>query len=643
MMIMKALAEILPVTLALTGALCVCLAAGSASAAAPLVPMEDFFRDPDAVAYALSPSGTRLAFAKPWERRMNVYVRDLDTGVERRVTSATERGIAGFFWKGDDRIVYAQDTGGDEDFHVFVTDVQGSESRDLTPFEGVRAGVLDDLEDDPEHMLISMNRRDPEVFDVFRCRVATGELTLLAENPGDITGWMTDHAGKLRVAMRTDGANTSLLYRDSEDDEFRTLITTDFRTTFDPLMFAYDDATLWVASDLGREEQAIYTFDPSGPAPDAEGARLELVFEQKGVDVGGLMHSKKRKRITGITWTTDKPQRHYLDDESRALREEIEAFFPSYEVSITDTDDDERKFIVRTWSDRTRGAYYLYDRTSASMEKLSDVSPWIREEDMAPMAPITFTSRDGLTIHGYLTLPLDVESRDLPLVVIPHGGPSGRDYWGFDPEAQFLANRGAAVLQVDFRGSTGYGKAFWTAGFKQWGRAMQDDVTDGVLWAVERGIADRERLAIYGGSYGGYAALAGATFTPDLYACAVSYVGPSNLFTLLETIPPYWKPMIDMEYEMIGDPSADREMLEAVSPVFHADQIKIPLFVAQGANDPRVDKAESDQIVEAVRKAGKDVVYMVKDDEGHGFSNEENRLDFYREMERFFREHLGLR
>ena len=642
---MRFLSELLALPLSTLGAFGLTLAltfcatgtACAASSMPPLLPMEEFFRNPDTASYAISPDGTRLAFARPWERRMNVYVRDLATGDERRITSATERSIAGFFWKGNDRIVYVQDSGGDENYHIYLADIKGGEHRDLTPFEGVRAGVVDDLEEDPAHMLIEMNRRDPEVFDVFRCELATGELTQIAENPGNITGWMTDHDGRLRIAMVTDGVNSTLLYRTSEDQDFKELITTDFRDSFTPLMFAYDNKILYVASNLSRDKEAIYTFDPEA------NKTLDLVYEHPEVDVSGLMHSKKRKLITGVSYTTDKPHRHYFDEDSRKLRETLEAFFPGHEVSFTDTDDDEMRFIVRTWNDRTRGTYYLYDRKSEALEKLADISPWLKEEDMAPMEPITFQARDGLTIRGYLTLPVGVESRDLPLVVIPHGGPSAREYWGFDSEAQFLANRGAAVLQVNFRGSTGYGKAFWTAGFKQWGRAMQDDVTDGVRWAVAQGVADPKRLAIYGGSYGGYAALAGATFTPDLYACAVSYVGPSNIFTLLETIPPYWKPLLDMEYEMIGDPSADKELLTAVSPVFHADKIKIPLFVAQGANDPRVNKAESDQIVEAVRKAGKDVVYMVKDNEGHGFSNEENRFDFYRQLEEFFRKHLGLR
>lgn len=607
------------------------------AAMAPLFSMEDFFRNVDSGGYSISPDGTKLAFVKSWQHRMNVYVRELSTGEEKRITSATERDIEGFFWKGNNRIVYAQDFGGDENYHIYITDINGSEAKDLTPFEKVRAGILDDLEDDENHMLIELNQRDPEVFDVFRCDINTGELTKVAENPGNITGWMTDHDGKLRAAMITDGVNNSLLYRKNESDDFKVLLTTNFKETFVPILFDYDNKFMYAASNLSRDKVAIYKFDPD------ENKTLDLIFEHNEVDVGSLLHSKKKKIITAAVYVTDRKHYKFFDSDREELQKTLDEFFPNYEAVVSDMDDDERRVIVRTYSDKTRGTYYLFDRKDNSISKLADLSPWLNENEMASMSAIKYKSRDGLTINGYLTVPKGLEAKNLPLVIIPHGGPSARDTWGFDSEVQFLANRGIAVLQVNFRGSTGYGKEFHQAGFKQWGRKMQDDLTDGVLWAVEKGIADKNRIAIYGGSYGGYAALAGAAFTPDLYACAVSYVGPSNIFTLLESIPPYWKPFLEMEYEEIGDPVKDKELLTEISPVFHAENIKIPLFVAQGANDPRVNKAESDQIVEAVKKTGKDVVYMVKENEGHGFANEENRFDFYRELEKFFKKHLGSR
>ncbi len=612
-------------------------AAETVSAVPPLIPMEDFFKNPETAAFNISPNGKKLAFMKPWERRMNVYIRDIESGEEKRITSATERDVAGFFWKGSDRIVYMQDKGGDENFHVYITDSEGAVSRDLTPFDGVKAGVVDDLEEDPKHMLLNMNKLNPEVFDVYRCDLDTGELTLIAENPGNITGWLTDHDGRLRAAYETDGVNCSVLYRASEDKPFEKLITTNFKETFIPLMFNYDNKKMYIASNLERDKTAIFAFDPDANKTE------ELIFEHPDVDVASLISSKKRKVITGAVYTTDRSYYHFFDAERKELQDTLEALFPGKNVAVRQMDDEERRVIFSIYGDRTRGTTYLYDRETKKLDKLADLAPWLKEEHMAPMMPIQYKSRDGLTIHGYLTLPSGVASKDLPVVVNPHGGPSARDTWGFDSEAQFLANRGAAVLHVNFRGSTGYGKAFWQAGFKQWGRAMQDDITDGVHWLIEQGIADKNRVAIYGASYGGYAALAGAIFTPDLYACAVDYVGVSNIFTLLDSIPPYWEPFREMEYEEIGHPEKDKELLTAISPVFHADKIRIPLLVAQGANDPRVKKAESDQIVEAVRKAGKDVVYIVKDNEGHGFHNEENRFDFYRAMEQFFRKHLGLR
>lgn len=361
-------------------------------------------------------------------------------------------------------------------------------------------------------------------------------------------------------------------------------------------------------------------------------------------DISALSYSEKKNRLTVVACEGHKGMiRHYFDKEEEEIRKKLEARLPGYDVSITSQSRDENIRLIHAGNDRTYGTYYLYDGKENKLTKVADIAPWIKEEEMCAMNPITYTSRDGLTIEGYLTLPKGYtmeNAKNLPVVVNPHGGPWARDSWGYNPEVQFLASRGYAVLQMNFRASTGYGRKFTELGYKQWGQAMQNDITDGVEWLIKKGIADPKRVAIYGASYGGYATLAGVTFTPDLYACAVDYVGVSNLLSFMNTIPPYWKPLLDMMHEMVGDPETDKEMMEKYSPVFHVDQIKAPLFIAQGANDPRVNKAESDQMVEALKKRGVEVEYMVKENEGHGFYNEENKFDFYRAMEKFLDKYL---
>jgi dipeptidyl aminopeptidase/acylaminoacyl peptidase len=459
-------------------------------------------------------------------------------------------------------------------------------------------------------------------------------MEMIAENPGNIQGWLTDNDGKLRMAMTTDGVNHSLLYRETEKEPFKPIVTTNFKERLAPLFFTYDNRFVYMASNLGRDKTAIYKYDI------VNNKALELIYEHPDVDVTQLLRSRKRRKITGAAYVTDKRHYHFFDEQRRALQADLEKRLPGYEVVISSSSRDETKILVRTYSDKSLGAYYFYDLNSREFMKIADVSPWLNEEELCDQQPISYESRDGLTIHGYLTLPKG-GTKNLPVVVNPHGGPWARDHWGFNSEAQFLANRGYAVLQMNFRGSTGYGKAFWQAGFKKWGKEMQDDISDGVAWLIDQGIADPGRIGIYGGSYGGYATLAGLAFTPDLYACGVDYVGVSNIFTLLSTLPPYWEPGRQKFYEMVGDPVKDSALLKEVSPVFHADQIKAPLFVAQGANDPRVKKAEADQIVNALKQRGIDVPYMVKENEGHGFHNEENRFDFYRAMEGFLGKHLG--
>ncbi len=599
------------------------------------IPLEDFFKKPDKVMVRLSPDGSHLAWLEPWQRRLNLVVRNLSTGETRRLTDTTERDLGGFIWASDERLVYVQDKGGDENFRLYAVGRDGSNPLDLTPFDEVKCDIVDELEDNPREILFQMNKRQPEVFDVYRLNVDSGDMTLVAENPGNVQHWMTDHDGRLRVAVTSDGVNSSILHRPSEDDEWKTIATFDFKETISPQEFTPDNKALYVSSNVGRDRAAIFEYDLE------TGREGRLIFEHPEVDVSVLMASRKRKLLTGVAFETDRMKYHFVDDERARLQAFLEQKLPGYEIRLASLSKDERKLIVYAGSDRNMGSYWFLDVDTMQLDKLFDLAPWLDENRLAEVRPIRFTSRDGLTIHGYLTLPLGAESTNLPMVVHPHGGPWHRDSWGFDPEVQFLANRGYAVLQMNFRGSTGYGRRFWEASFGQWGLTMQDDVTDGVQWAIDEGIADPKRVAIYGGSYGGYATLAGLTKTPDLYACGISYVGVSNLFTWIEAIPPYWKLYLEMLYEMVGHPERDEERFRETSPFFNAEKITAPLMVVQGANDPRVRKHESDQIVEALRERGVDVEYMVKDNEGHGFQNEENRFEFYRAMEAFLARHLG--
>ncbi len=601
----------------------------------PQIPLRDFFKNPVSRGYDLSPDGETLSILQPWESRMNIFIRPTAGGEAKRVTSEKERDIRNYAWKGNKFLVYAMDDKGDENFHLKRVALKSGEVKDMTPFAKVRSEIIDDLADVSEtDILNTLNKRNPEVFDAFRLNVATGEMKMVAENPGKVSQWVTDHAGVIRAAVETDGVNAKLLTRPDEKSEFKTVLTTNFRETLTPQFYTFDNKNLYAVSNIGRDKQAVVTIDPTN------GKELEKLYENPDVDVSALAYSKKRKVLTFAAFDTWKTERKFFDPQSEQMYKTLQEKLPGYEVEVVANDKAEDKFIVMASNDRSPGTRNLYDAKTGSLTKLVEVALWLKESELAPMKPIEYQSRDGLTIHGYLTLPLGREAKNLPVVINPHGGPWYRDTWGFNPEVQFLANRGYAVLQMNFRGSTGYGRKFWEASFKQWGLKMQDDITDGVQWLVKQGIADPKRVAIYGGSYGGYATLAGVTFTPNLYAAAVDYVGVANMFTFMKTIPPYWKPFLDMFHEMVGDPVKDKAMMEAASPVMHADKIKTPLFVAQGAHDPRVNKDESDQMVEALKKRGVDVEYMVKDNEGHGFHNEENRFDFYEAMEKFLDKHL---
>lgn len=602
-----------------------------------------FFKNPNSTGYQLSPDGKNIAFLKSevsenGVSRMNVYVQavtpkgTLSTS-EKKLTDEHLRDIAGFQWKDSETLLYFKDAGGDENFQVYALNIKTEKVVNLTPFVDTRASVIDVLFEDKNYVLIAHNQRDKTVSDVYRINIHNGKSELVIENPGNITGWYTDHKGTVRLATRSDGLNTTLFYRDNEKTALHPLIESDFKTQINPLFFLANNNAFYALSNRGRDKLALVLIHPERPNEE------QLVYQSDLVDLADAYYSRAKQKLIAINWYDEKYRLYFFDHKAAAIYEKLQRHLPKDELHIQ-ADDHGENFIVYVTSDRSAGSYYFYNDQSDSLTKLTDHNPQLSEATLAPVKPISYTSRDGLTIHGYLTLPVNREEKNLACIINPHGGPEARDVWGYNPEVQFLANQGYCILQMNFRGSTGYGRDFWLAGYGQWGLKMQDDITDGVQWLIQQGIADPKRIGIYGASYGGYAALAGVAFTPDLYAAAVDYVGISSLFTILESIPPYWKPYLEQQYAMIGHPVRDKERLTATSPLLHVDKIKAPLFIAQGANDPRVNKVESDQMVAALRSRGVPVEYMVKEDEGHGFANEENRIDFYHAMQAFLAKNL---
>ncbi len=604
------------------------------------IPVEDFFRNPALASVHISPDGTTLAYLKSWKSRMNVFVMPLlDPQAEKQITFVEDRNIVDLAWKEADTILYQKDLDGDENFHIFSVNILTSASRDLTPYAGVRAGFADPLEDvSKTDVLITMNLKNRQLFDLYRVNVQSGALKLVTENKYKLTHWLIDHEGRARGGLSDDGVDSIFYFEKVRGKPFVPIFKTDFRNSFQPIGFTSDNQHIYVMSNLNRDLIELVEIDPNLPEKNFV---LKTLYRHPKYDLGGGTYSPARKTLDRLWIVTDRAETVFLVDKDQADWEELRRLFGGQSLAISNMSRDENMWVVRTLSDRSRGEYFVFNRTTRKTWSLGQVAPWLNPAQMAEMKTIHYNARDGLNIEGYLTLPRNRPAKNLPVVVNPHGGPWARDEWRFNPEAQFLASRGYAVLQMNFRGSTSYGRKFWQASFKNWGLSMQDDITDGVKWLVGQGIADPRHICIYGASYGGYATLAGVTYTPKLYACAVDYVGVSNLMTFMKTIPPYWKPFLEMMYAMVGNPEKDKALMEAASPALHADRIKTPLFIAQGANDPRVNKAESDQMVEALRKRGVTVEYMVKNNEGHGFHNEENRFDFYRTMEKFLAKHLG--
>src|SRR5215210_1540714 len=607
----------------------------------PLIPRELLFGNPEKMGPRLSPDGEHLAYLAPKDGVMNVWVGPVGSpaGGEdfEPVTDDRKRGIRVCFWAEDNRhIVYLQDEGGDENWRVHAVDASTQEDRDLTPFDEVRAQIVDSSRHFPDTLLVALNRENPELHDVYRLTLSTGDLDLAAKNPGNVAGWVVDAEFRVRAAVSaTPDGGFDLLLRDAEDADWRKILSWDKEDALStaPVGFTEDGGRMYLLDSRGANASRLVLLDP-------ESGDTETLVEDSRYDVGRVLTDPETHEVQAAAIERARTEWVVLDD---GIREDFEAIgsLDRGDFAVTRRDRADENWLVAFTADKGGASFYSYDRANKSGEHLFDARPDLAGYDLARMEPVSFTSRDGLIIEGYLTLPPGTPDGPLPMVLNVHGGPWVRDGWGYDPEAQWFANRGYACLQVNYRGSTGYGKAFLNAGNKEWGGRMHDDLVDAVGWAVEQGVADPDRVAIYGGSYGGFAALAGATFTPDLFRCAVDIVGPSSMITLINSIPPYWKPLLSTFHERVGNPDTEEEFLRSRSPLFFVDRIKIPMLIAQGANDPRVKQAESEQIVAAMKEKGIDYEYLLFEDEGHGFARHENRLEFYAAAERFLAKHLG--
>lgn len=625
----------------------------------PQLPVADLFGLSAISQMQFSPDGRYLAALQPWERRMNLIVVDLQTMKKTQITSMKENDVSGYFWAGENRIFFFMDEDGKEQVRLHSVDADGrnlsspGEARS-SQTAGKRGGELRGLspvgriQGDNDHYVMQARANKPSRPDIYHYNLHTGRSRLHALNPGNFSSWIVDRAGVARFGIEFELGVTTLHYRDNAKAEWEKLATfQDGEPTWTPLAFDGDNQTLFVAANFGRKTTAVYRYDTKTRTMG------ELVHGDDTYDVGaagGIIFNEALNRVIGLTYDADYPRTVWIDKSFAQIQRGLDAVFPDTLVSIARAAGDNSKLLIRSFSDRNPGSYYILDQKRQALEKLADLKPNLVPAQLAAMHPIKYVARDGLVIHGYLTLPVGRAAKNLPLVVHPHGGPFGpRDIWGFNPEVQFYANRGFAVLQMNFRGSGGYGDFFERAGYKKWGLEMQDDITDAVKWAVAQGIADPKRVMISGASYGGYATMAGLVYTPELYCAGINYVGVTDINMLIDS------PNLGMtdarngewwRRTRIGDPFKDKERIKATSPVNFADRVRVPLLMAYGENDPRVEIAHGSNLVRALKSAGRvegrDFWFITEKHEGHGFRKEEKRIAFYTQVDDFLKKYVGV-
>lgn len=601
------------------------------------IPVNDFFKSQDKATYRLSPDGKSLSYLKLHDKKQNLFIEDIESGKITQLTALREKNISFYAWVSNDELIYYKESDGEQyQTDLFIINKEGDNERQLNTNKKSRIRVLEDQLIDNKFLLVLSNQRDSTVSDVYRLNVRDGKMVMAARNPGNITSWMTDSKGKLRMAISSDGVNETLLYRENELHNLKPIITNNFKTTLLPVAFSENKPNvIYAISNVNRDKNALVELDC------VSGEEKSVLFANDSLNVVEAQYSRQKGKMSYVVYESWKKEKHYLDEAAKIFYEKLDKLLPNTESRIINRDKSENVFIIRTFTDRNPGSYYLYNATTESLKKLSDINSSIKAEQMSEMKPISFISRDGLKINGYLTLPKHAGNKNLPIVVVPHNGPRQRNTWGFNAEVQFLANRGYGVLQINYRGSTGYGKEFYAAGFKQWGLKIQDDIDDGVKWLVDQKIADPSKIGIYGTGFGGYIAMNAAIRSPKLYQCAASNSGVLNLFSYLKSFPPYLKANLQMYYDIIGNPDTkDGDYLRQASPIFHADEVKIPIFLTQNAVEPRLNVNEGIRFAKELKKRNIPVIYFEKDDMPFSANREESRQKVYTALEKFLHDNL---
>jgi len=592
-----------------------------------------FFKAPEKSDFKISPDGKYISYLRPYKDKLNLFVKSLADGKEQMATSFTDYSVRGdYFWSYDNMIVFFQDIIALDEYKMFTLDISTLKVRNILSQEKVRVNLISRNKLEPDIVNIRMNKRDAANFDVYRLNLKTAELTPYLINPGNITQWYPDEDGKIRLVRQSDGVNESILFRRNDKAPFKRIIANNFKTKVTPIAFTGEKDYFYALSNIDRDKTALVEINAE------DGKEGKTIFSCVDADIQDVAYSKSKHRIELVWWQAAKPQKHFLNADIKNTYNKLAEILKGTEINIIDRDTAENKFIVITYTDRNPGSYYLYEKVSGKLSKLGDQNSELREDKLCVMQPVSFKASDGMEINGYLTLPQGAKKTNLPVVVMPHDGPFNQSFsWGYNAEVQFLANRGYAVFMINYRGSLGFGKAFHNAGFKEVGGKIQQDITDGVYWLIKNKIANPKKVAIFGGGFGGFSALYGVSFHPELYNCAIVQHGLINFFSYIKDAPPYLKPYVNMTYEMVGNPETDASQLRAISPVFHTDKIHAPLLIFQGAKDERANISELNQFVRELQKQNGNVAvkYFLKPNERTFFRAESNRMQMYSEIEKF--------